>query len=150
MNVKRIFASVLTAATLIATLGAITVSAYVVVDDNPHRVDEDINIKTYSAKYEDDYANHYAYPQYTAVSASDASYYGSYKYVEYIQYGESSGEFYRIVTKTNNGTTQSVLTEQETVTDYVARRAHITQLHYTASTSSSIIETFRAYITKPS
>lgn len=36
MNVKRICASAITATTLIATLEAITVSAYVVVTDNPH------------------------------------------------------------------------------------------------------------------
>lgn len=148
MNVKRICASAITATTLIATLGTIAVSAYVVVTDNPHRKED--NVKTYSVKYVDDYANHYAYPQYTAVSASDASYYGSYKWVQYIQYAQSSCYgFYRIKTIENDGTTQSVLTESETVTDSVARRAHITQLYYTSDTNSSIIETFRAYITKP-
>lgn len=68
MNVKRICASAITATTLIATLGTIAVSAYVVVTDNPHRKED--NVKTYSVKYVDDYANHYAYPQYTAVSAT--------------------------------------------------------------------------------
>lgn len=147
MNVKRICASVITATTLIATLGAITVSAYVVVTDNPHRTDTDV--QTYSVKYVDDYANHYAYPQYTAVSASKTFYYGSYKWAQYIQYDETAPDVYtRIITITNDGTTQSVLTEPEAVSDEVARRAHITKLHYTSSSSSSIIETFKAYITK--
>ena len=114
---------------------------------NPHRKDDDV--KTYSVKYVDDYANHYAYPQYTAVSASKSSYYGSYKTVQYIQYAQSSTRsFYRIETVDNTGYTQSVLTESTAVSDRVARRAHITNLYYTSDVTSSIIETFKAYITK--
>lgn len=146
MNVKRIIASALTATTLIATLGTITVSAYVVVTDNPHR--PYVNVQTYEARYVDDYATHYACPQYTAVKATSDSYYGSYKWVQYIQYGESDGNLYRIVTKTNSGTTQTVAPPPVTVSDEVACRTQLTELHYTSNTSSSIIEAFRAFIKK--
>lgn len=146
MNVKRICASAITATTLIATLGAITVSAYVVVTDNPHR--PFVDVKTYDARYVDDYATHYAHPEYTAIEATKNSYYDSYKWVQYIQYGMTGNDYYRIVTKTNDGITQIVSTPPVAVSGEVACRTQLTELHYTSNSSSSIVESFRAIIKK--
>ncbi len=144
MNLRKTILSVMVTAACLA-LGA-SVSSAVDVTANPYRANKDV--KTFNARYCGSYANHYAYTQYTGISATKAGYEDSYKEVQYIQYGENSGIYYEITRKNNTGKSKTLLTDGVSVSSAVARRTHISKIHYTSESSSSVRETFNAFITK--
>lgn len=126
-------------------LGASVASA-VDVTANPYRANKDV--QTFNARYCGSYANHYAYTQYTGISATRPGYEDSYKEVQYIQYGEDNGNYYRLVTRDNVGTSSLISTDRVSVSGAVARRTHISKIHYTSNANSTVKETFKAFITK--
>lgn len=146
MNVKKMIFSVIAAATTALAVGSISAAAYNVVNTNDYRTTA--NVKTAEYKYVGNYANHYAKIQDTAISSTNASYNGSYKYVRYIQYGDSNGNLYRIYEDYATGTNSTVLTDPYPVSSEVGTRRHDTELHYTSNPSSTVKETFTAVITK--
>lgn len=144
MNLRKTILSVMVTAACLS-IGASVASA-VDVTDNPLRVNKDVT--TYNARYCGSYANHYAYTQYTAIGSTKAGYETSYKRVQYVQYGENQGTFYRLNCDEKTGTSKVLLTDGISIGGAVARRTHISQIHYTSSSSSSVKETFKAFITK--
>lgn len=145
MNLRKTILSVMVTAACLS-IGASVASA-VDVTSNPLRVNKDVT--TYNARYCGSYANHYAYTQYTGINATKPGYDTSYKEVQYIQYGQrDTNEFYRLTTEDKDGTSKSIYTNNVAVSGSVARRTHISKIHYTSDTRSSVKETFKAFITK--
>lgn len=147
MNVKKMIFSVIAAATTALAVGSISAAAYTIVHDD--YLYTTANVKTAEYKYVGNYANHYAKIQDTAISSTNASYNGSYKYVYYKQYGERNGSFYRIDDSKRKGTSQTILSDPLPVGNDVAGRHHDTELHYTSDEQSSVKEEFSATIIKP-
>lgn len=144
MNLRKTILSVMVTAACLA-LGASVASA-VDVTANPYRANKDV--QTFNARYCGSYANHYAYTQYTGISATKAGYEDSYKEVQYIQYKENNGSYYRLDGDDKADTSKTLLTDGIAVSGAVARRTHISKIHYTSESSSSVRETFNAFITK--
>lgn len=147
MNIKKVVFSVIAAATTALTVGSMSAFAYTVVTTNDYRHTD--NVQTEEYKYVGNFANHYAKIQDTAIASTNASYNGSYKYANYIQFGESNGNLYRIYEDEADGTSSTILTDPHPVSSEVAKRRHDTELHYTSNPSSTVKETFTAVITKP-
>lgn len=147
MNVKKMIFSVIAAATTALAVGSISAAAYTIVHDD--YLYTTANVKTAEYKYVGNYANHYAKIQDTAISSTNASYNGSYKYVYYKQYGERNGSFYTICSTSEKGLKPTILTDPIPVDNYVAGRHHDTELHYTSDAQSSVKEEFSATIIKP-
>lgn len=147
MNVKKMIFSVIAAATTALAVGSISAAAYTIVHDD--YLYTTANVKTAEYKYVGNYANHYAKIQDTAISSTNASYNGSYKYVYYRQYGERNGSFYQIDDSDGDGTSPTILSDPLPVGNNVAGRHHDTELHYTSDKQSSVKEEFSATIIKP-
>lgn len=106
------------------------------------------NFYSYTNHWSGTYSTMYAYVEHTGITAFNSNYYGAYKTAKYTTYGEQSGSYYLIYADADNGTTTTVITDVNTITNEVVRRKHVGYLHYSSNPNSSIKDSFIIMIYK--
>lgn len=140
---KKLIATLTTVTTMAVGMGTMNVSGAIKSDSVTAAV------KTYSYTWHGTYSYTTAAPRYTIITSSNVNYNGSYKFAFEALHGESGGNLYYIDSSSVSGCDISIRSDLLTVTDEVARRAHLSRIHYTSNSSSTVKDSFEYFVTKP-
>lgn len=142
-KIKKITAAAIATTTMVISMGSMNVSGAIKSDNVT------ATVKTYSYTWHGTYSYTTAAPSYTIINSSNVNYNGSYKFAFEALHGESGGNLYYIDSSSVSGCDICIRSDLLTVTDEVARRAHISRIHYTSNPSSTVKDSFEYFVTKP-
>lgn len=102
---------------------------------------------TYTYTSKGDYSQFIGRPNVASIAATNASYYGSWKYIFFETYGDSSGVLYRLDWDSDSGMGNAMSASCPS-DSYVVQRHYVAQLRRSASNTSSMVDGYNIDVYK--